>query len=152
MGKAHRGRRFGKSETAIQREALPDFLPPGHQANPAREDRGDAEFESGPSLFDQTPPHENIRGGSQGVGNQTWVSFVLPRLRTNSALPELVVVATLAPRCFATSTNKTWVLITGAKRLWRGVRPPICRARPFSGSCREPAGPASKNRRGASTP
>src|SRR5437667_10558714 len=77
MGKARRVRRFGKSETAIQREALPDFLPPGHQANPAREDRGDAELESGPSLFDQTPSHENIRGSSQGSGNQTWVTTLI---------------------------------------------------------------------------
>src|SRR5436190_12354363 len=77
MGKAHRGRRLGESETAIQREALPDFLPPGHQANPAREDRGDAEFECGPSLFDQTPPHENIRGSPQGAGNQTWVTTLI---------------------------------------------------------------------------
>src|SRR6266487_3296296 len=74
MGKAHRGRRLGKGETAIQREALPDFLPPGHQANPAREDRGDAEFECGPSLFDQTPSHEDFRGSSQGAGDQTWVA------------------------------------------------------------------------------
>src|SRR6185503_7549876 len=77
MGKARRGRRLGKSKTAIQREALPDFLPPGHQANPAREDRGDAEFESGPSLFDQTPPYENIRGSPQGVGDGTWLSLRL---------------------------------------------------------------------------
>src|SRR6266516_2985213 len=76
MGKAHRGSRLGKSKTAIQREALPDFLPPSHQANPAREDRGDAEFESGPSLCDQTPPHENIRGCSQGIGNDAWVTMV----------------------------------------------------------------------------
>src|SRR6266516_532969 len=96
MGKAHRGRRLGKSKTAIQREALPDFFPAGHQADPVREGRGDAEFESGPSLSDQTPPHEDIRGISEGVGNQTWISFVLLILRTNSALPELVVVATLA--------------------------------------------------------
>src|SRR6266542_3339845 len=95
MGKARPGRRLGESETAIQRAALPDFFPPGHQADPVREGRGDAECERGSSLFDQTPAHENIRAGSQGVGNQTWISFVLHRLRTNSALPELVVVATL---------------------------------------------------------
>src|SRR6266498_3319086 len=78
MGKAHRGRHLGESETAIQRETLPDFLPPGHQANPARQGRGDAESESGSSLFDQTPPHEDFRGGSQGVGNQTRVSCGFP--------------------------------------------------------------------------
>src|SRR6266542_6238037 len=74
MGKARRGRRLGESETAIQREALPDFLPPGHQADPAREGRADVEFESGPSLFDQTPPHEGVRGSSEGAGDETWVA------------------------------------------------------------------------------
>src|SRR6266498_3214243 len=74
MGKAHRGRRLGESETAIQREAVPDFLPPGHQANPTRQGRRNIECKRRSSLFDQTPPHENIRGSSQGVGNETWAN------------------------------------------------------------------------------
>src|SRR6266540_3284469 len=74
MGKAHRGRRLGESETAIQREALPDLFSPGHQANPTREGRRDAECESGSSLFDQTPPHEDFRASPQGAGDETWVA------------------------------------------------------------------------------
>ena len=77
MGKARFGRRVGASETAIQWEALADLLSPGHQADPAREGSGDAEFESGPSLFDQTPPHQDFRGSAQGVGNQTWVTTLM---------------------------------------------------------------------------
>src|SRR5437667_10976025 len=74
MGKAHRGRRLGESETAIQREALPNLLSPSHQANQIHQGRRNIECKRGSSLFDQTPPHENIRGSSQGVGNQTWVT------------------------------------------------------------------------------
>src|SRR5438046_1804162 len=73
MGKAHRGRRIGEGETAIQREALQDFLSPSHQAGPARQSRRDIESESGSSLVDQTPSYEDFRGSSQGVGDKTWV-------------------------------------------------------------------------------
>src|SRR5439155_16839308 len=75
MGKAHRQRRVGESATAMQREALPDLLSPGHQEGPTGQDRRDIECECGSSLFDKTPPHESIRGSSQGVGNQTWVAW-----------------------------------------------------------------------------
>src|SRR5947207_2737974 len=85
MGKAHRGCRLGESETAIQREALPDLFSPGHQADPTREDRGDAECESGSSLFDQTPSYENIRRSSQGVRDETWVTRDVRSSLTRSA-------------------------------------------------------------------
>src|SRR5207249_580524 len=74
MGKTHRGRRLGESETAIQCEALSDLFSPGHQADPVSESGGDAERKSGSSLLDQTPSHEGVRGSHQGVGNQTWVN------------------------------------------------------------------------------
>src|SRR5437016_4440716 len=74
MGKTRRGRGVGKGETTIQREALPDILSPSDQAGPARQDRRDIEGAGGSSLFDQTPSRESVRGGSQGVGNQTWVA------------------------------------------------------------------------------
>src|SRR5207249_9460206 len=79
MGKAHRGCRLGESETAIQREALPNLLSPSHQANQIHQGRQNIECKRGSSLFDQTPPHENIRGSSEGVGNQTWISCTVLR-------------------------------------------------------------------------
>src|SRR5437879_1760897 len=85
MGKAHRGRRAGESETAIQREALPDFLSASDQTDPTCQSRRDVECEGGSSLFDQTPSHEGIRGSSQGVGNQTWVAWrTLVSIRVSS--------------------------------------------------------------------
>src|SRR5436190_14477116 len=74
MGKAHRGCRLGEGETAIQREALPDLLSPSDQTDPTCQSRRDIEGAGGSSLFDQTPSRESVRGGSQGVGNQTWVA------------------------------------------------------------------------------
>src|SRR5207244_3838058 len=67
------------------REALPDILSPSDQAGPARQDRRDIEGAGGSSLFDQTSPHEDFRGSSQGAGDQTWVAWrTLVSIRVSS--------------------------------------------------------------------
>src|SRR6266511_2894547 len=134
MGKAHRGRRLGESETAIQREALPNLLSPSHQANQIHQGRRNVECKRGSSLFHQTPPHESIRGSSQGVGNDAWVTMVriclggqLPLHRSRTKRPKRFFL--LSPEGDYLHSGRRLVEVVNTNGSSRTMRPPATRPR-----------------------